>query len=55
LVDCLTEDPEVVVVTEKKEGSTRFQRLESEKLQEWLKKYTLGTLWTRGDIGGTRW
>jgi predicted ATPase len=55
LVDCLTDDPDVVVVTEKKEGSTGFHRLESEKLQEWLKKYTLGTLWTRGDIGGTRW
>ncbi|MFH0901500.1 MAG: AAA family ATPase, partial [Pseudomonadota bacterium] len=55
LVDGLTEDPDVVVVTEKHEGSTGFHRLESEKLQEWLKKYTLGTLWTRGDIGGTRW
>jgi predicted ATPase len=55
LVDGLTEDPDVVVVTEKNEGSTGFHRLEIDKLQEWLKKYTLGTLWTRGDIGGTRW
>ena len=56
LVDAMTDRPEAVVVVEKHEGQTQARRLEANaELQEWLKKYRLGQLWTRGEIGGTRW
>lgn len=55
LVDALTDTPEVVVVCEKHEGATSMRRLDREELSVWLEKYSLGQLWTRGDLGGTRW
>ncbi len=55
LVDALTDIPESVVVSEKKDGATSMRRLEQADLSAWLEKYSLGQLWTRGDIGGTRW
>lgn len=55
LVDAMTETPEVVVVCSKVDGETRMERLEAVALQTWLEKYRLGELWTRGEIGGTRW
>ena len=55
LVDALGETPEAVVVCENRTGATSMQRLELEELARWLEKYSLGELWTRGDIGGTRW
>lgn len=56
LVDAMTERPDAVVVVEKHDGQTQFKRLEkSAELEDWLKKYRLGQLWTRGEIGGTRW
>jgi len=55
LVDELTEQPESVVVCEKDEGSTTMRRLERSELKNWLEKYRLGELWTRGELGGTRW
>lgn len=55
LVDAMTETPENVVVCEKHEGKTEMKRLESENLKKWLEKYRLGQLWTKGEIGGTRW
>lgn len=56
LVDAMTERPESVVVVEKHNGQTEAKRLEaSNELQQWLEKYRLGQLWTRGEIGGTRW
>ncbi|PTB17374.1 chromosome segregation protein SMC [Trinickia symbiotica] len=55
LVDALTDRPEVVLVAEKTAGSTTLTRLDAEKLKPWLEKYRLGQLWTRGEIGGTRW
>jgi len=55
LVDALTDSPESVIVCEKENGSTSMRRLSREELAVWLEKYTLGQLWTRGDIGGTRW
>lgn len=55
LVDALTENPEAIVVCEKIDGCTELKRLDSEKLKPWLEKYRLGELWTRGEIGGTRW
>lgn len=56
LVDALTEQPESVVVVEKHDGKTQMKRLEAtDELKQWLGKYRLGQLWTRGEIGGTRW
>jgi len=55
LVDALTERPEAVVVCEKHDGRTQMKRLRKEDLAAWLGKYRLGQLWTKGQIGGTRW
>jgi len=55
LVDAMTEHPEAVVVCEKHDGKTEMRRLKKEDLASWLGKYRLGQLWTRGQIGGTRW
>jgi predicted ATPase len=55
LVDALTDTPDVVVVCEKHDGATRLTRLDAESVRPWLQKYRLGDLWTRGEIGGTRW
>lgn len=55
LVDTLTDTPESVVVCEKHDGKTEMHRLNEADLTEWLKRYSLGDLWTRGDLGGNRW
>jgi|SRR5579864_903030 len=55
LVDALTERPETVVVCEKHNGETEMRRLNKEDLADWLDKYRLGQLWTKGQLGGTRW
>jgi predicted ATPase len=55
LVDAMTDQPESVLVAEKTDLGTTLTRLDNEKLKPWLEKYRLGQLWTRGEIGGTRW
>jgi predicted ATPase len=55
LVDALSETPESILVCEKHEGATEMRRLDRDELGEWLERYSLGTLWTRGHLGGTRW
>jgi predicted ATPase len=55
LVDAMTDRSDAVLVCEKHDGQTRIRRLDSKKLEEWLKDYRLGELWTRGALGGTRW
>ena len=55
LIDALSETPESIVVFENEDGSTRMKRLDADELKVWLKKYGLGQLWTRGQIGGNRW
>jgi predicted ATPase len=55
LVDRFTDEPESIVVCERDfDESTSFRRLSSEQLKEWLGEYTLGELWRRGEIGGTK-
>ncbi|MCB1034711.1 MAG: AAA family ATPase [Acidobacteria bacterium] len=54
-VDALTETPEAVLVCEKHQGRTEVRRLDPENLSKWLESYRLGELWTRGELGGTRW
>jgi len=55
LVDALTQTPDMVVVCERDGAGTMLKRLSAEELKPWLEKYRLGELWTRGEIGGTRW
>lgn len=55
LVSALSDTPEAVLVCEKDEDGTHFKRLEADKLKSWLMDYSLGDLWLKGEIGGTRW
>jgi predicted ATPase len=55
LVDAMTDTPEAVVVADKGQDGTTLRRLDRRDLTHWLEKYRLGELWTRGDLGGTRW
>ena len=55
LVDTMTETPDAVIVCTKNQGQTTMERLNPDDLSEWLQKYRLGQLWTKGEIGGTRW
>lgn len=55
LVDALTDHPSSVVVCEKENGESRFERLNGPALSAWLDKYSLGELWSIGEIGGNRW
>ena len=56
LVDAMSDQPESILVCEKgDDNSSQIRRLNAEALKPWLKKYSLGELWTRGEIGGTRW
>ena len=55
LVDTLTDTPESVVVCEKHDSQTEMHRLDKTDLTEWLNRYSIGDLWTRGDLGGNRW
>ncbi len=55
LIDALSETPESVLICEKQEGKTQIKRLERSAIAHWLEDYRLGQLWTRGEIGGTRW
>lgn len=55
LVDAMTQRPEAVIVCEKYDGQTQMRRLNKNDLAGWLDRYRLGQLWTKGEIGGTRW
>jgi predicted ATPase len=55
LVDALTQDPASVIVCEMDEGESSLKRLEAGALQDWLEKYSLGELWSMGELGGNRW
>jgi len=55
LVDVLGDCPEDIVVCEKLEGETTMTRLDSNDLEEWLETYSLGDIWSKGEIGGNRW
>ncbi|MDR3689992.1 MAG: AAA family ATPase [Fimbriimonas sp.] len=55
LIDALGETPEAVIVCERHAGESFFERLDAEDLKEWLKQYSLGDLWSSGELGGNRW
>lgn len=55
LVSALTAMPGAVLVCERDDCGSCLRRLEPERLQRWLEKYSLGDLWLMGELGGTRW
>ena len=55
LVDALTDQPSSVVVCEQENGRSHLRRLDGDALRAWLDDYTLGTLWSMGELGGNRW
>jgi predicted ATPase len=55
LVSGLSEHPAAVLVCERDDDGTHFTRLDPDRLKDWLERYSLGTLWTMGEIGGNRW
>jgi predicted ATPase len=50
LVDCF--EPADVIVVNRKEGASEFQRLDPASLSEWLSMYTLGELWEKNVVEG---
>jgi len=54
IIDALTASPEDVIVCENEDGYTTMQRLKESELKVWLERYTLGELWSKGEIGGNR-
>lgn len=44
--------PEDVLVVNQVEGSSEFERLNSEELETWLEDYSLGQLWEKNEFGG---
>ncbi len=52
LIDALTGHASSVIVCAKERGESRFERLAERDLSKWLEKYTLGDLWSKGEIGG---
>lgn len=55
LVDALSDYPSSIVVCEQENGESQFERLDGERLRTWLDQYSLGDLWSSGELGGNRW
>ncbi len=51
LLDELT--PEQIIVANHRDGETLLERLDPERLREWLTEYTLGQLWEKNELGGS--
>lgn len=45
-------EPEDVVVVNRRDGESVFERLDPERLSEWLEDYALGDLWRMNVLGG---
>lgn len=54
LIDALGDTPESVVICGRQNGRTYMERLDHEELREWLSDYSLGDLWSSGELGGNR-
>jgi predicted ATPase len=44
--------PDDLIVVNRREGASTFERLREEQLKEWLEDYTLGQLWEKNVVGG---
>lgn len=42
--------PEDILVVQREEGRTTLERLDTDGLNQWLERYTLGKLWTMGKL-----
>ena len=45
--------PEQIIVANHRDGETLLERLDPERLREWLTEYTLGQLWEKNQLGGS--
>jgi predicted ATPase len=45
-------EPEDILVADRVNGATEIRRLEPEPLTEWLRDYSLGQLWEKGELAG---
>jgi predicted ATPase len=45
-------EPEDILVVNIEEGASTISRLERQPLEEWLKEYSLGELWTKNVLRG---
>ena len=45
-------EPEDVLVADRVDGATEIKRLERVPLAEWLREYSLGQLWEKGELSG---
>ena len=52
LVSALSEQPDSVVVCERRGAATVLERLDPDRLSSWLKEYSLGDVWRDGELGG---
>ena len=52
LISALSDVPESVIVCDRLGDGTHMERLEKDKLDYWLEKYSLGDVWRIGEIGG---
>lgn len=50
VVDCFT--PEDIIVVDRRDGQSAFERLNGENYSEWLADYSLGEIWEKNIIGG---
>ncbi|MBN1509116.1 MAG: AAA family ATPase [Sedimentisphaerales bacterium] len=50
LVDCF--EPADIVVVNRKDGTSCFERLDARRLAAWLKDYSLGELWRKNILAG---
>ena len=50
LLNCF--EPQDIVIVERKGRESDFQRLDPEKLSEWLENYSLAELWEKNVLGG---
>ena len=55
LLDAFSDSPENVIICEKRNGCSTLNRLNTRDVMPFLKTESLGALWMRGDLGGTRW
>lgn len=45
-------EPDEIVTVECQNGQSKFERLDSETLKDWLDDYSIGELWQRNVVGG---
>jgi predicted ATPase len=55
LVDALSDRASSIVTCTKENGESHLERLDGTALNAWLQKYSLGELWSMGEIGANRW